>query len=205
MTWHTSRQGWASNSCHYDGEIQYPSWSTIWHDKTLVLEFLQATPVHRPDPDGSDAGTLTGPTSLLIKGAEMLRNFPVPIGLPGSGTGLRFLDGRTGKPAWIKTVNREPLRNETRFWAVHDDRGKPIGWASLDAQEGAEYDGEQQNVTCIPIASYGDDNAERGLMRGYPVLFVLRIDTVMWIRVGMGQIEDTAWFEGLEPADIVLI
>ena len=189
----------------YDGEIQFLAWRRYGHDKTLVPEFSEAIFHPSARPEDEAAGILAGPMSMVIWDVKMIRNISCPAGHPEGGSGLRFMEGQIGRPGWIQSFNWEPHKMETRFWAVHDDHGKRIGWASLDREESVEIDGEQHHITCIAVASYTDDNPATGLVRGYLVLFIQMLATGVWVRVGMGQIDQAEWFKTMEPTNVVLI
>jgi hypothetical protein len=153
----------------------------------------------------TSAGCFSGPSSLVLYGVKMLRNPSRLLKERDGGTGLRFMDGQTGKPTWVQPPNWEQLTAETRFWTVHDDSGRRVGWASLDREEREEIDGEEEMITCIAIASHTDDNPARGFIRGFLVLFVTRISSGVWLRVGMGQITETALFENIAPTNIGIL
>jgi hypothetical protein len=187
----------------YDGEVQFPAWAWNNHGKSLVAEYSSAMFVCTQE-DMRPEGTLSGLTSLAIKGTRMLRNVYIEGGKPGCGTGLRLMNGQRGKPSWMQAYNWEPVKTETRFWTVHDDSGKQIGWGALDNDERDEIDGETESITAVAIASYTDDNRARGLLRGKLVLFVKRLMNV-WMRVGMGQIDKADGFEVIEPTNVIIL
>jgi len=115
---------WAS----YDGAIQYPEWSSRGSDSNIKPEFSSAVVLRRQSLDRDNSiGVLDGWALLVLSGATMLRNPSCPTGQARSGTGLRFVGGREGKPNWIQPHNRELVSSETWFWSVADDRGELIG------------------------------------------------------------------------------
>jgi len=135
----------------------------------------------------------------------MLRNSSSSLKQTDGGTGLRSMDGQTEKPTWVQFHSWEQLTAETRFWRVNDDSGRRVGWASLDREEREEIDGEEEMIACITIASHTDENPARGLVRGFLVLFVTRLSSGVWLRVGMDQITETALFENITPTNIAIV
>ncbi|KAH8898518.1 HET-domain-containing protein [Thozetella sp. PMI_491] len=164
---------WAS----VDGSVQYPVWSFAGHDTNIRPELRIGVVLSLERPTDQSR------TESIFSGVALLELQEVIF----VNTGLRFLNGRVGKPQWQRTVNVLTLVHETRFWDVHDDDGRPIGWAALDGVERNEMDGNVHFVTCVKVASFADDDLGRGFDRGYLVLFIARAESC-WIRVGMGQI-----------------
>lgn len=197
--YHAPSWSWAV----HDGEIQFPLWNSKGDDTSIRAEFVEAIFIYGPQSNGEKViGFIDGRAALFMRGVNMIRNSSFPTGHPSGGTGLRFLDGQIGKPAWIQICNWEPLKTKTRFWTVHDDTGRRIGWAALDREDRTEIDGEEDMITCIKIASHADDKPKNGFVRGYLVLFITRF-LHTWIRVGMGQITEIGWFENIPPVDIL--
>jgi hypothetical protein len=130
----------------------------------------------------------------------MLRNPSSSLKRTDGGTDLRSVDGQTEKPTWVQFHSWEQLTAETRFWRVHDDSGRRVGWASLDREERNE-----EMIACITIASHTDENPARGLVREFLVLFVTRLSSGVWLRVGMDQITETALFENITPTNIAIV
>jgi hypothetical protein len=60
-------------------------------------------------------------------------------------------------------------------------------------------------ITCITIASHTDENPEIVFARGFLILFVKRLSSGVWLRVGMGQITDAALFENIRPINIAIL
>jgi Heterokaryon incompatibility protein (HET) len=179
----------------YDGPVQFPCWNSSGDDSKIKpeVEIGDVLSVSLP-LQNSSTGILNGLALLELRQAVTIR------------TGLRFFDGQTGKPSWIEVVNLEVLKSQTRFWAVHDDLGKRIGWATLDEEERMYLDGEVDKITCVKIASHADDRPESGFKRGYLVLFIKlsSLGPKSWFRVGMGQITDTSWFDNATVDTIYL-
>jgi hypothetical protein len=201
-TYRAPSWSWAA----YDGKVQFPMWNSRRDDTKLRIEFVDALFMSKADTSmDTSAGYFSGPSSLLLYGVKMLRNPSSLLSQEDGGTGLRFMDGQTGKPTWVQSTNWEQLTAETRFWTVHDDSGRRVGWASLDGEEREEIDGEEEMITCIAIASHTDDNPASGFVRGFLVLFVKFISSGVWLRVGMGQIRETALFERITPTNIGIL
>jgi hypothetical protein len=179
----------------YDGPVQFPYWSSSGDDSKIKpeVEIGNVLSMSLP-PQNSSIGILNGLALLELRQAVRIR------------TGVRFVDGQMGKPSWIQVVNFEVLKSQTRFWAVHDDLGKPIGWAALDLDERIYSDGEIDKITCVKIASHTDDRPESGFKRGYLVLFIKLspFGRKSWFRVGMGQITETSWFDNSTPDTVYL-
>jgi hypothetical protein len=190
----------------YDGKIQFPMWNSRRDDTKLRTEFVDALFMSKADTSmNTSAGCLSGLSSLVLYGVKMLRNPSSSLKETDGGTGLRFMDRQTGKPTWVQSTNWEQLTAEAGFWTVHDDSGRRVGWASLDREEREEIDGEEEMITCIAIASHTDDSPARGFVRGLLVLFVKRLSSGVWLRVGMGQITETALFESITPTNIAIL
>jgi Heterokaryon incompatibility protein (HET) len=175
---------WSWACC--DGPVQFPCWSSNGDDRKIQPEIDIGNALSLSLPlQNSSIGILNGLALLELRQAVRIR------------TGLRFFNGQTGMPNLVDVVRFEVLKSQTRFWEVHDDLGKRIGWAALDAEERMYLDGEVDKITCVKIASHSDDRPESGFERGYLVLFITpsSLGPKSWFRVGMGQITETSWFE----------
>jgi hypothetical protein len=179
----------------YDGHIQYPVWTSTGNDTNMKAEISVGNVLSLSTPvQDSDTGIFNGPVCLELHDAVII------------GTGLRFSDPQSGKPQWKRAYNCVALKSETRFWQVHDDHGRPIGWASQDEEAREDIDGEVDQITCVKIASHADDRVETGFDRGYLVLFVAKagFGARSWFRKGMGQITEKRWFDGRAKGTIHL-
>lgn len=188
----------------FDGLVSFPRWNIYEDDKKIRAEFAGIR-FDRFDGSEDAVGILSGDIILQITGAKMLRNVFFSTLHPEGGTGLRFSQGQIGDPSWKNIILWEPLKCATKFWMVADDAGELVGWASLDQEERDEFDGEFDHVTCFAVASHTDDIPERGLIRGFLVLFVKRLKTGGFIRVGMGQITKTSLFDQVPARDLTIL
>jgi hypothetical protein len=120
-------------------------------------------------------------------------------------TELRFLEGRVGLPVYDNVILFVGPVYDTTYWDVYRDRGRHIGWASLDCETRAGLDGLAEGITCIKVASHTHDRFDNGFDRGYMVLFIsYSAESDTWQRVGMGQILDRTLFDGQAPTRIRL-
>lgn len=181
----------------YDGLVGFPKWTG--DDEEMREEFAAVEFDDSDDP----LGVLSGLPKLRILRAKMLRDFSFTTLDPRGGTGLRFLHGQVGDPSTINIILWRPLKCVTRFWQIGDDSGDKVGWATFDEEKAENFDGEDERITCIAIASH---SAEReGWRRGYMVLFMKLLDSGCFERVGMGQIDKSELFNQLPVRDITIV
>lgn len=163
---------WSWASVH--GKIQFPH-------GTLQLDIRNIT------PEVDIAGIETAPTQKSVLRLDNVVRI---------NTHLRFMKGRVGIPGWDNLVLHVNLEHATRYWDVHDDDGQHLGWASLDHETSHAVGGLTEDICCIKIASNRNDPIERGIDRGFLVLFVVFSSQLgAWQRVGMGQILDRRRFQ----------
>ncbi|KAH7346995.1 heterokaryon incompatibility protein-domain-containing protein [Pyrenochaeta sp. MPI-SDFR-AT-0127] len=182
----------------FDGLVGFPKWNPSEDDMQIQTEFAGIEFDSSDDP----VGNLSGHCELRITGAKMLRDFSFTTLHPKGGTGLRFLEAQTGDPSLVNVILWESLTCLTRFWGVADDAGEKVGWAAFDVEEAERIDGEDDCITCIAISSHSD---RQRWQCGFLVLFVKKLESGYFQRVGIGQIVKTELFNQVPLRDIIII